>query len=100
MNFFAKSVSERFAPKSQHFNAVSVCVYRRVRSLKARDCPSLSIVESGERDRTPDGAVTKITVREGFLACSDAQLLRPQKTQHPPEHFRWLPLSALLRTTS
>ena len=26
MNFFAKSVSERFAPKSQHFNAVSVCV--------------------------------------------------------------------------
>jgi hypothetical protein len=29
MNFFAKSVSERFAPKSQHFNAVSVCVYHR-----------------------------------------------------------------------
>src|SRR5260370_17832448 len=26
MNFFAKSVSERFAPKSQHFNALSVWV--------------------------------------------------------------------------
>ena len=40
---------------------------RRVRSLKARDCPSLSIVESGERDRTRDGAVTKSLCARGFL---------------------------------